>query len=170
MRLLCFAAIVFLLNTVVLLLVYFGIGRELTMYLAQDEIELDSSNLKKCLINEHLKCETAADNRTDYLADVYTVARSYFVLAFFIIVGLFAVNYFIQPSSDASAPTVIQQLRADPNLINMLQGPKGDKGDPGDKGEKGEKGSKGDTGAPGPRGEKGDQGPPGASPAPSKKP
>jgi hypothetical protein len=132
MKIICFLALLFLLNTVVLLLVYFGIGIEMTPSVSQEDIELDSDNLKKSLINEHFKCEAATDNRTDYLVNVYMVARSYFIVAFFVIVGLFAVSYF-QPG-ESESQKLIRQIRANPDLIKLLQGPKGDKGDKGDSG------------------------------------
>jgi hypothetical protein len=90
----------------------------------------------------------------DYLADVYKAARSYFVGAFFIIVALFAMNYFVS-TPGGNNREIVEELRSDPGLLRLLQGPKGDKGDAGkpgtkgDKGDRGEKGQKGDTGAPG---------------------
>jgi hypothetical protein len=51
-------------------------------------------------------------------------------------------------------PTLAEQLRADPNLVNALRGPKGDRGDIGP------------AGPPGPTGAQGERGPRGGSPAP----
>lgn len=136
LRIICFVAVLFLLNTVVLLLVYFGVGHEQTVSLSQEEIELDAENLKKSLINQHFTCEAATDNRTDYLADVYKVARFFFMFAFFIVVILFAANYFSKVEENESAK-LAERLRGNPELINMLRGPKGDKGDKGDRGSSG---------------------------------
>lgn len=169
MRALFFVAVVFLLNTVVLLLVYFGIGQDQTISLTQHDVELPGEDLKKSLINEHLQCQVATEKRTDYLVDVYKVARACFLIAFSLIVGLFAVNYFTRtPANDAKR--IIQELRSDPQLLKLLQGPKGEKGDAGvkgdqgirgpkgDKGPRGSPGPKGDPGTPGPKGERGEKG------------
>ena len=147
LRLFCFMAILCLLNTVILLLVYFAVGTEQTVSLSQAELELESDNLKKSLINQHFTCESATDNRTDYLADIYKVARFFFMFAFFIIVGLFAVNYFSR-ANENDTKKLVEELRANPDLVNVLRGPKGDKGDKGDHGDVGPKGDKGDAAEP----------------------
>jgi hypothetical protein len=134
MRALFFVAGLFLLNAVTMLLIYFGVGAETTISLDQSEVHLEKDNLKKSLINLYLRCQVDADNRTDYLLDIYKVARFFSLLAFFIILLLLSVNYFSR-SSSTDHEKVIQQLRSDPKLIELLRGPKGDKGEKGEKGE-----------------------------------
>ncbi len=172
MRASFFAAGLLLLNAVTLLLVYFGVGTETTICLHQADVELDKDNLKKSLINLYLNSQVDADNRSDYLLDIYKVARFFSLFAFFIILVLLSVHFFSR-SSSTDAEKIVQQLRSDPKLIDLLRGPKGDKGDKGDqgqhglKGEKGDKGDKGDRGKQGEKGEKGDKGDKG-EPAPVK--
>jgi hypothetical protein len=98
MRIVCFVAVLALLNTVTLLLVFFGIGRESEISLDQEEIELDSDNLKKNMINLYLQCQSSMDNRTNYLVDLYQVARFFFLMAFSVIVILYSVDFIMSPS------------------------------------------------------------------------
>jgi hypothetical protein len=141
-----------LLVAVVLLLVYFAVtSAETTIDLNQSEVSLEGGDLKKALINSYLRCAQDTDNRTNYLFDVYATARFFAFSAFVMMFGLVAVNYLTRPPS-GDAAKVIQQLRSDPGLIELLRGPKGEKG------ERGERGAKGDTGDRGPRGEKGERG------------
>jgi hypothetical protein len=145
---------------VTLLLIYFGVGTETTVCLDQADVELDKDNLKKSLINLYLNCQVDSDNRSDYLLDIYKVARFFSLFAFCIILILLSVHFFSR-SSSTDAEKVIQQLRSEPKLIDLLRGPKGEKGDKGDQGEsglKGERGEKGDKGERGEKGEKGDKG------------
>lgn len=149
-----------LLNSVVLLLVYFSVRSETTIHLDQSLVDLEESDLKKALINDYLLCEMDTDNGTNYLVNVYEAARFFALSAFTLMLGLVAANYINHPSA-RDAEKVIQQLRSDPKLIDLLRGPKGDKGDKGERGTKGEKGDmgeKGEKGDMGPKGSKGDKG------------
>jgi Collagen triple helix repeat (20 copies) len=157
MRASFFAAGLFLLNSVALLLIYFGVGTDTTVCLNQTDVELDKDNVKKSLINLYLNCQIDADNRTNYLVDVYKVARFFSLFAFSIILVLLSVNYFHR-SSSTDPEKIIQQLRSDPKLIDLLRGPKGDVGEKGDRGDRGLNGEKGDKGATGERGERGEKG------------
>lgn len=136
MRVACFCAIIFLLGTIVLLLVYFAIGREQLVSIEQGDINLDAINFKKSLINGYRSCFISTNSRTDYLVDIYRVARSFFILAFIIIIFLFGISYFFSAPDDAER--LSKELRANPNLIELLRGPKGDTGNKGDKGDKGD--------------------------------
>jgi len=151
MRNIFFVAVAALLNTVTLLLVFFDVGKETEISLDQTDVELSSDDVKKNLINLHLKCQTDMENRTDYLVDLYKSARFFFLSAFTIVVLLFSVNFFSQSPTDETE-RIIERLRGEPKLIELLRGPKGEKGD---KGGKGDRGEIGDTGAKGDRGEKG---------------
>jgi len=156
MRFVFFLSAICLLNTVVLLLTYFGIGSEAQIAITQSDVVLSSENLKKSLINEHRQCQLEVDSRTDYLADLYKVARGFFSLAFVVIAVLFAVSY-LANGSDAQSRQIIEQLRSDPAMIDLLRGPRGEKGE---QGVRGAVGPKGDTGDPGPRGPAGPKGDP----------
>ncbi len=113
---------------------------------------LDTDNLKKSMINSYLQCQIDADNVTDYLVDLYTTSRFFFLFGFMIIFGLFLFNYFSKPAS-TEVEKVIQQLRGDPKLIELLRDPQGEKGERGPQGEEGERGPQGEKGE---KGEKGD--------------
>jgi hypothetical protein len=152
MRIVCLVAVLLLLHAIVLLLVYLGVGWEQVTCVTQADVELSPDDLKKSLINEHLGCQVATDNRTDYLADIYKVARACFLCAFFLIVILFAANYF-RNKDPVDDKRLIRELRSDPELLNLLKGPKGDSGAAGPKGERGPKGAPGPKGDPAPHGE-----------------
>jgi hypothetical protein len=168
-------------------LVYFGVGRELRIDLRQSFIGLETNDLKKALINEYLRCEVDSGNRTDYLVNVYETARFFAFSGFLLMLMLASIN-FLSHSPSSYAKETVQELKKDPQLVDLLRGstgkdgPKGEKGDPGmigpkgdpgptgPKGEKGDpgmigpKGGSGPTGLKGDRGEKGDKGDPGAIP------
>jgi hypothetical protein len=59
--------------------------------------------------------------------------------------------YYFTRSTDADAKKVVQELRSNPRVVDLLRGPKGEKGDRGDpglSGQKGDRGEKGDKGDP----------------------
>src|SRR5262249_15052201 len=139
MRGLFLVAGILLLDAVILLLVYFGVGRDMMISLDQQDVELDEDNLKKSLINQYLNCQRDTDNRTDYLVNVYEASRFFALSAFFFMLVLVAVHYLSHASPaeterairPAETERVIQQLRSDPKLIEILRGPKGEKGERG---------------------------------------
>ncbi len=152
-RLVFFVAIASLLNTVVLLLVFFDVAKDADITIKQEEILLSSTDMQKNLINCFRHCECDLDNRTDYLVSIYSTARFFFLSAFTLVVALFSASFFVQPpSTDADA--IIQRLRADPNLIAILKGPAGPKGDQGISGPQGPAGVPGPRGVAGPKGDK----------------
>lgn len=151
MRIVCFLAVLALLNTVTLLLIFFDVGRETEMSLDQDDVDLDSDNYKKSIINLYLRCQVDTDNRTNYLVDLYRSARFFFLLAFTVVVVLFSIQ-FMSSSPKNETELIIQRLRSEPKLIDLFRGPKGDKGNTGIQGSKG---GRGDAGAIGPKGDAG---------------
>lgn len=151
MRVVCFLAMLALLNTVTLLLIFFDVGRETEMSLEQGDVDLDSDNFKKSMVNLYLCCQVVMDNRTNYLVDLYRSARFFFLSAFTVVVILFSIQ-FISSSPVDDTERFIERLRSEPKLIELLRGPKGDKGDAGSQGIQG---AKGDVGATGPKGNSG---------------
>lgn len=148
--LMLYGGVVLLLTALLVMWVYFDIKNETVMELRQEEVGLEKDDLKKSLINAHLQCQRATDRVTDYLADLYKTARFLFLAGFLLVFVIFSVNYFARPpASDAEG--VVEQLRADPKLIELLRGPRGEQGERGERGEPGVKGDKGDKGdtAPG---------------------
>lgn len=146
-----------LLNSVTLLLVYFGVGKEKEVALDQSEASLDKDNLRKAMINHYLDCEVAYDNRTDYLIEIFKAARFFSLFAFTIIVALFLISYLTR-SSTTDAAKIIQQLRSDSELIELLRGPKGEQGPQGIQGKRGPEGPRGPQGEKGPQGARGPKG------------
>ncbi len=139
MRIVCFVAILALINTIFLLLAFFDIGRETVISLDQSQVDLKSVNYKKCLINLYLRCQVATDNRTDYLVDLYKVARFFFLTAFTVVLLLFSIN-FLSSSPTNKTEKIIRTLRSDSQLLELLRGPKGQQGTQGRRGEKGHAG------------------------------
>lgn len=148
MRVFGFLAMLALMNTITLLLIFFGVGRDSEVSLEQDDVDLDSENFKKSLINLYLRCQIDMDNRTNYLVDLYKAARFFALLAFAVFVALFSINFLCNSPRDQTK-RIIRELRSDPALIELLRGPKGDEG------EKGEQGDPGLQGRVRPKGERG---------------
>lgn len=153
-----YVGVLLMLNALLIMWIYFDIKGETVVELAQSEVGLDKDNLKKATINSYLRCQVDTNNVTDFLADLYKAARFYFLSGFVVIFGIFSAAYFTRPPS-SEAEKVIQQLRSDPALIDLLRGPRGKQGEKGPQGEqgfKGEQGSKGEKGEKGAKGEKGE--------------
>jgi len=139
---------------IMLMVVFFGVRSIMAIHIDQKEAALPRNDLKKQLINSHFQCQTELDNRTDYLVEVYKVARFYFLLAFTVLVLTVGVSSLLTPR-DAQAKAVAKELRGDNTFLQSVRGDKGERG------EKGESGVRGDPGAPGGPGPKGDRGPKG---------
>ena len=140
-----FIAMGALLNTIILLLVFFDVGADMEIDVGPDDVARDTKDMQKNLINSHLQCQTALDNRTDYLVDLYKAARFFFLSAFSLVILLFATSFFAR-SSVGVTEDVIVRLRSDTAMIELLRGPMGDKGEKGDKGDEGDRGVKGEKG------------------------
>ena len=149
MRVVFFISAIALLNAVTLLLIFFGVGKDTVVTIDQNDIASASDDLKRNLINANFQAQTSLDNRTDYVVEVYKVARFFFLSAFTAIVVLFSISFF-QQSPEDSVNSVARKLRDDPLFREQVRGDKGDRGD------KGERGDKGDRGERGERGEKGE--------------
>lgn len=140
-QVLFFATVLALLNSVSLLLYFFGVGSEAVVKAESSETNLGIEDLQKSLINKHYAAIAAKDNRTDFLVNVYEVARFFFLIALVLLTIAFSINIFSQKPEQAKKPDeIIRELRSQPELIEMLRGPRGNKGEKGDKGERGEPG------------------------------
>lgn len=153
-----YGGVLLLLNALLIMWMYYDIKGETVLELQQSEVGLKKDDLKKSLINSYLRCQVDTDNFTDYLADLYKTARFYFLFGFIVIFGIFSINYFLRPYPYGGPKEVIQELRSNPELIDLLRGPKGEKGEHGEQGPKGDVGPQGRRGPKGDRGEKGPQG------------
>ena len=156
------AALAFL-NVVTLLVVFFGVRAETHVQLNQKDANLDEQGLQRALIKSYLITMSDIDQRTNFLADVYKVARFFFLFAFTLLVMTIVVNlHFADASSRAKA--VARELKTDANFLLSVKGSsgvpgqRGDKGDTGEKGARGDKGERGEKGEPGIKGERGEAG------------
>jgi hypothetical protein len=145
MRGLSVLAIAILFNAIVILLMFFDVGREMEVSLGQADTPLDETNLKKSLLNRYLQCCAVTENRTDYLVELYRAARFCFLSALTIVAGLVLTSLLMNSPAD-QAERIVREIRSDATLTNLLRGPKGDAGKYGDRGDPGFPGPKGDTG------------------------
>lgn len=155
-----------MLIAVLLFAVFFGVRPAMRVDIRQDDADRKPDDLKRTLINDYRRCATAQENQSDYLVEVYNVARFFFLSSLLALVCLFSANLFLS-APGAQAKAVANQLLSDTNFVQNIRGergergPKGDHGDPGPKGDRGEPGLKGERGNRGPMGDKGEPGIPG---------
>lgn len=119
MRVICFLAILGLFNVIVLLLTFFSVGKETRIALHQSDIDLEPTDFEKNYINLYLQCEVATDNRTDYLVDLYKVARFFFLSSFSFVVILFSVS-FLSNTNQNDTKNILQELQSNPELRKLL--------------------------------------------------
>jgi hypothetical protein len=155
MRGLSILAIAILFDAIVLLLVFFDVGQDMEVSLAQADIPLDETNLKKSLLNRHLRCTASSENRTDYLVEIYRAARFCFLSALTIVAGLVLASVTMNSPVDQTE-RIVREIRSDSSLINLLRGPQGNDGSKGDRGDQGVAGLRGDRGEEGERGSNAD--------------
>jgi len=157
---LAFVAVLALLNVITLLLTFLSVNIEPQIALLQSEAALSSDDLRKSFINSYLQIAAAMDRRTDYLVELYKVARFFFCAAFAPVVVLFSVGFLSGSMADQSE-RIVREIRSDPGLISMLRGPSGADGKPGRDGIPGKDGQDGKPGKDGMPGKDGNQGPKG---------
>lgn len=144
-RILLYLGVLALVNAFLILWAFFDVRMEMLVSLEQSEVSLGKEDLQKSLINSYLKVQAAADNTANFLADLYKTARFFLMSGFFLVFLAISGAYFLSPTPSATE-RVIQSLRADPKMIDLLRGPRGERGEPGPKGDVGNRGPKGDKG------------------------
>lgn len=100
----------------------------------------------------------------DFLVDCYRAALRYFLIALLLVPVVYAVAALL-PRDSTTAEEVIESLRSDPALIQLLRGPQGVAGPSGATGPQGMQGPQGAAGPQGPAGADGQPGAPGVCPA-----
>ena len=130
MRVVAFVAVLSLMNTVMLLLVFFGVERETEVAIGNEDFSQTPEKFKVSLANSYLQSQAAVDCRTDYLADLYKCARFFALLAFAAFVMLFSVDS-LAASPKNETDRIVRELRANPELVELLRGPQGEQGVPG---------------------------------------
>lgn len=94
----------------------------------------------------------------DFQADLFRAARRVVFVGLIVAAVLGVIASFQREGIEKQ---LIQELRANPDLLNELTGPKGDRGERGEQGSEGKPGLPGPEGKPGPKGDTGPAGPPG---------
>ena len=125
-------AVLMLFNAIVMLLMFFDVGKGMVVSVDQSDVELDPVDLQKSLLNRRLQCHADLENRTDYLVELYSAARFSFLSALTIVAGLVLISQINQSPKD-DAERIAREIRADSGLIDLLRGPRGDKGEQGEK-------------------------------------
>ena len=120
---------------------------------------LEPEPQKKRLIASYLESARFNDCCTDFNVDVFRAARRSLLLGLLCLVAVAAFGGLLGPSSQSDEDRLIRRLRSEPDVIELLRGPRGTTGKTGPSGLRGERG---EAGLPGPRGDRGEQGRPGA--------
>ena len=151
-----------------LVLVQLNVGSSSYPVLDAGLAGLETEPQKKRLIASYLASARFNDRCTDFNVDVFRAARRSLLLGLFSLVAVAASGGLLGNASQSDEDRLIQRLRSEPDLIELLRGPKGVPGEVGpagtrgDRGEAGPRGLRGKRGEAGPSGPKGEAGPPGA--------
>lgn len=151
----------FLLLATFLFISYLGIGTTSTPGLQEDLISEGKHKAQQGLFVDLVKSSHYNNLRIDYLVDLYRAATRVWLLALSLLVGIGVLESHRLAAGDPIEKKVIQSLRANPDLIQLLNGPSGPKGEQGTIGPQGMRGATGEAGAPGSPGERGPVGPAG---------
>lgn len=128
--------VLFFLHAVVLLLLFFMVGKGTEVHLDQVEIGLTRTRLQLSLAKSYIFSRNENDRRTDYLVDVFKAARFSIFAAFVLATALFSLSFAFQNPGDQTKQ-IVETLRADPKLLDTLRGPKGESGPTGASGPAG---------------------------------
>jgi len=147
-----------LLGTLYLLWEFYRVGHFSMVDIDQCVNAANYADQTKALIKEYLEVEHDNHLRLNFLVDLYRASQRFMLSLMLLIcvVGIWAFH-----ANDNLETKIIRDLRSNPDMMQVLTGPKGEKGVPGDKGVKGEPGPRGERGASGPTGERGAIGPAG---------
>lgn len=141
-----------------LVLVQLNVGSSSYPSLDTNLAGLEPEPQKKSLIASYLVSARFNDCCTDFNVDVFRAARRSLILGLFSLVAIAGFGGLLGMSSQSDEARLVQRLRSEPDLIELLRGPRGEVGKTG---LPGPKGNRGETGPLGPRGARGEPGPPG---------
>lgn len=122
---------------------FLGVGRSATPDLDQVFLELGPAEKKAAYIQTLISAAEQNDARNDFLVDVYKAGRRMSVLSFGCALILLALAVSDRIGRE---DRLILKLRSDPQLVELLRGPKGASGAEGPAGKPGAKGDAGDRG------------------------
>jgi hypothetical protein len=140
---------------------FLRVGRTSIPSIDQDLLDKTKEAQRNGIIADFLTAAAINERRTDYLVDVYKAGRVLSSISLLLALLLVTMAVYHRWGSE---DLLIEKLRAKPDLIELLRGPKGspgekgatgDQGITGPKGEKGERGDTGEKGNPGPQGQPG---------------
>ena len=114
----------------------------------------DASSLRIRLAARMLDSAADTENKTMMLVNAFRAARFYFLSSCFLVVAGAAVTLFFG-GGDSGSAEVVTRLRGEPELVDLLRGPRGERGADG---ERGDEGSRGPAGPAGPAGRDGAKG------------
>jgi hypothetical protein len=131
------------------LFAFLAVGTSAVPRLDQDFLDSNKDEKRAELVESFISATEQNDLRNNFLVDVYKSGRKLCALSLFGALLLVTMAVF---SRSGREERLVQKLRSDPHLIDLLRGPSGPQGPQGPPGPRGEKGEKGVTG------EKGDTG------------
>jgi len=140
--------LIFIFASAFLVLVHLNVSRFRYPKLDAEHARLDAATRRRRRIADYLKDARWNDSVINFHVDVYRASNRALRLGLLILMLLAVVGGIVGSTTEER---VIQMLRAEPKMIQLLQGPKGDPGPAGPKGEIGPPGPKGDFGPPGPK-------------------
>lgn len=128
---------------------FLAVGTSAVPCLDQDFLDSTKDEKRAELVQAFISATEQNDLRNNFLVDVYKAGRRLCALSLVGAVLLVMIAVF---SRSGREERLVQKLRSDQELINLLQGPRGPQGPagkPGAPGEKGERGPVGERGEPG---------------------
>ena len=125
---------------------FLGVGRNAAPNLDQEFLDLAPAKQKAAYVRSLISAVERNDLRNNFLVDIYKAGRRMCVLSFACALGLLT---FAVLDRIGREDRFILKLRADPQLLELLRGPKGMPGATGAAGAAGPSGSKGDQGEKG---------------------
>lgn len=142
-----------------LVLVQLNVGSSSYPTLDAELAGLEPELQRKRLITSYLASARFNDCCTDFNVDVFRAARRSLLVGLFSLVAVAAVGGLLGRPSQDDEDRLVRRLRSEPELIELLRGPRGVSGESGPSGPRGERGEVGPSGPPGERGEPGPSGP-----------
>jgi hypothetical protein len=137
-----------LLLTAVLLLEYLAVGTFSQPIVDEPLLKANESERKCIVLNSYIDATRVNQDTNHYLVDLYRAARRMFsaALTAVALLGLVAAALLTWGSTSQLEDRLIQKLRSEPKLIDLLRGPVGPVGPQGPRGQRGEVGPRGERG------------------------
>lgn len=128
------------------LFAFLAVGTSAVPRLDQDFLDSTKDEKSAELVQSFISATEQNDLRNNFLVDVYKAGRKLCALSLFGALLLVMIAVFTRSGREER---LVQKLRSDSELINLLRGPSGPQGPVGPSGLRGEKGEKGVAGEKG---------------------